>query len=67
LILEGVVESVDRLGNISFVYADVGQENMATIQTAPRSTEKSGQNICCFAPSEDIHIFNHAGDAVQRN
>lgn len=65
LTLMGEVQSVDRLGNISFVYADIGQDNMATIQTAPRSTEQSGQKICCHANSEDIHIFDQAGNSVQ--
>ncbi len=58
------VESVERLGNITFVYLDVGPDNVVTVQLMGQTSLQSGQQVRVALRPDQLHVFNEAGAAI---
>ncbi|WDR03915.1 sn-glycerol-3-phosphate ABC transporter ATP-binding protein UgpC [Devosia algicola] len=58
------VESVERLGNITFVYLDAGAPDVVTIQLIGHSPLTSGKQVRVGLRADHVHIFNAGGSAI---
>ena len=63
--ISGKVESVDRHGNISYVYADVGLADVLTVQILPTLDVRPEDAIILRVPSSRLHIFDSSGLAIR--
>ena len=66
LLVRGKVETVDRHGNISYVYVDAGFAELLTVQALPSVDFKTGDNLCLTTQNSALHVFDDAGLAVRR-
>ena len=65
LVVRGKVETVDRHGNITYVYLDAGLGDLLTVQALPSVNFTTGDDLCLTAPPSALHIFDDAGIALR--
>jgi ABC-type sugar transport system ATPase subunit len=58
------VESVERLGNITYAYFQVGAPDLVTVQVLGMSDLEAGQDVRLGLPTRHLHVFNAAGAAI---
>ena len=58
------VESVERLGNITFVYLNAGAPDVLTVQVMGQTALESGQAVLIGLKPGRLHVFNAAGKAI---
>lgn len=63
-VLAAEVQSVERLGNITFAYLEVGAADMMTVQIVGHTDLKPGQSAQVGFEARDLHIFDNAGAAI---
>ena len=61
LILEGRVQSADRLGNITYAYIEAEKGSTLTVQTFINRNIKTGSDVTLSVSPERIHVFNSEG------
>lgn len=61
LSLKGTVVTADRLGNITYVYADVGLGHNLTVQTFEHRKIKSGGIVNLTVPANRMDVFDENG------
>ncbi|WP_421724668.1 ABC transporter ATP-binding protein [Bauldia sp.] len=64
LTIEATVETVERLGNISYGYFDVGAEDFVTSQIIGLSPLKGGDQVTLGIPTRHMHVFDETGAAL---
>ncbi len=57
-------ESVERLGNITYAYFDIGAADLLTVQLAGTAELEAGQQVRLWLPARRLHLFNAAGEAI---
>ena len=62
--LTAKVESIERLGNITFVYLDCGASELVTVQVMGQSALVPGQTVQIGLHPAQLHIFDAAGTAI---
>ena len=55
------VESVERLGNITYAYLDGGTPEVITVQMMGDTTLATGQQVQLALPQNQLHIFDQSG------
>jgi multiple sugar transport system ATP-binding protein/lactose/L-arabinose transport system ATP-binding protein len=55
------VESVERLGNITYAYLDGGTPEVITVQVMGHSDLQPGQEVQVGLRSDQVHVFDAAG------
>ena len=63
-VLHAKVESVERLGNITFVYLDAGTPDLITVQVMGHSLLQSGQRVQAVVRAQNTHVFNAGGASI---
>jgi len=63
-VLPAKVESVERLGNISFVYLNAGTPDVLTVQVMGHSALAGGQSVRAVLRPAQVHVFNAAGASI---
>ncbi len=58
------VESVERLGNITFVYLDAGAPDVITVQVMGPTALASGQMVQVGLQPSQLYVFDAAGRAI---
>ena len=64
LVLDGRVETVERLGNIAFVHVDCGAESLTTVQVLGETAHAVGDEVRVRLPLERVHVFGPDGAAL---
>jgi ABC-type sugar transport system ATPase subunit len=68
--LPAKVESIERLGNITFAYLDAGTSELLTMQVIGHSDLEPEDTVRVGIRTQDVHVFNAAGavmtSAIQR-
>ena len=64
LVLDGRVETVERLGNIAFVHVDCGARELTTVQVLGETPHAVGDEVRVRLPLERLHLFASDGAAV---
>ena len=62
--LPAQVESVERLGNITFAYLDAGTPEVITVQLIGPSDLEAGQAVQIALRVDQMHVFDRHGVAV---
>lgn len=62
LVFSGTINTADRLGNITYAYADVGLARDLTVQTFLRRNIESGAPVTLCVPPDRITVFDPAGN-----
>jgi ABC-type sugar transport system ATPase subunit len=62
--LPAKVESVERLGNITFAYLDAGAPDVITVQIMGFSPLQSGEPVQVTLRPSQLHVFNSAGASI---
>ncbi len=62
--LSARVESVERLGNITFVYLDAGTPDVLTVQLMGQTALASGQAVQVGLQPSQLYVFDAAGTAI---
>ncbi len=57
----GVVELVERLGELSYAHVRCSDDKLIVAEIRGRETPTPGQAVTFSAPAEDIHVFDEAG------
>ncbi|MDB5537767.1 MAG: Lactose transport ATP-binding protein lacK [Devosia sp.] len=60
-VLPAKVESIERLGNITFAYLDAGTSELLTMQVMGHSDLEPGDTVRVGIRTPDVHVFNAAG------
>ena len=63
-VLPAQVESVERLGNITFAYLDAGTPEVITVQLIGPSDLEAGQAVQIALRVDQMHVFDRHGVAV---
>ena len=58
------IESVERLGNITYAYLDGGTPDVITVQVIGDADLESGQDVQVAMKSSALHVFNASGGAA---
>jgi len=58
------VESVERLGNITYVYLDAGAPDVVTVQVMGQTALASGQEVKVGLRPNQLYVFDAAGTAI---
>ena len=61
LVLQGKVDTADRLGNITYAYVDTGLDAPITVQTFLNRKIKTGAEVTLSVPPDRIEVFNPEG------
>ena len=65
--LEARVSHIEKLGEASLLYLDIGDSvSPITVKVDGTTNVTVGENVCAQVCSEDIHVFDHGGDALTR-
>ncbi len=59
--LPATVETVERLGNITFAYLDIGAPDMITVQIIGLSRLSAGQSVTLSIDPRHLHVFAASG------
>ena len=62
--LPATVETVERLGNISYGYLDVGMDEPITAQIMGETELRNGDAVLLGMPRDTLYIFNSSGLSV---
>jgi ABC-type sugar transport system ATPase subunit len=62
--LPAKVESVERLGNITFVYLDAGAPDVITVQVIGQTALTPGQAVQIGLRPSQLYVFDAAGKAI---
>ena len=62
--LPAKVESVERLGNITFAYLDAGTPELITVQVMGPTALSSGQMVQVGLAPSQVYVFDAAGAAI---
>ena len=62
--LPAKVESVERLGNITFAYLEAGTPDVVTVQVMGLTTLESGQTAQVGFKSDQLYVFDATGKAI---
>jgi multiple sugar transport system ATP-binding protein len=60
----GLVELVERLGDASYANVRRADDKMMVVEIRGRETPSPGQTATFWAPAEDVHVFDDAGQHV---
>jgi ABC-type sugar transport system ATPase subunit len=63
-LLKARVESVERLGNITFAYLDAGTPELITVQVMGHSPLAGGQEVQVGLRTSQMHVFDAGGTAI---
>ena len=58
------VESVERLGNITYAYLDAGGDELVTVQMPGMSEIGAGEHVRLLLDPDRIHVFDAGGAAL---
>jgi multiple sugar transport system ATP-binding protein len=58
------IESVERLGNITYAYLDGGTPDVITVQVIGDADLESGQDVQVGVKPASLHVFNANGGAI---
>ncbi len=58
------VDSVERLGNVTYTYIDVGSDELLTVQSGGDVQLKSGDQALAAIQPESFHVFDAAGKTI---
>ena len=64
--LSATIETVERLGNITFAYLNTGAPDPVTVQIMGDQPVTNGQNVRLGLNPARMHAFDEAGTAMQR-
>lgn len=64
VVFEGQLEAVERLGNITFAYVDLGMGELATVQAAGHFDGQAGGTTSLSFSPQRIHVFDDAGHCL---
>ncbi|MCC5976018.1 MAG: sn-glycerol-3-phosphate ABC transporter ATP-binding protein UgpC [Rubellimicrobium sp.] len=62
--LQARVETVERLGNITFVYLDPGAGDLLTLQIMGDLALANGDTVRAIADADSIHVFDDKGRSM---
>jgi hypothetical protein len=60
-----MVEIVERLGNITFAYLDIGGAELITVQIIGLSRLAQGETVTLTIDPRQIHVFAETGVALR--
>ncbi len=63
-VLQARVETVERLGNITFVYLDTGAEDFLTMQVVGDLDLANGDAVTVTCPVLGLHVFDDGGRSL---
>ena len=63
--LPAIVETVERLGNITFAYLDIGAPEMITVQIIGLSRIALGQSVTLSIDPRHLHVFAASGATLR--
>jgi ABC-type sugar transport system ATPase subunit len=58
------IESVERLGNITYAYLDAGTPDLVTVQVMGDVALEAGREVAVSFRASDLHVFNSRGTRV---
>jgi len=58
------IEAMERLGNVTYVYADVGLSQLLTIQVSADFTPEIGDQLSIALDPEQFHLFDKSGNII---
>ncbi|NQY61262.1 ABC transporter ATP-binding protein [Cognatishimia sp.] len=62
--IQAEIEAIERLGNVTYVYADAGMSQLVTIQVDAEFSHNIGDKLAiAFAP-EQLHLFDKDGQVI---
>jgi len=64
--LQGTVDLVERLGDVSYVYLHMSDGTHLTAATAGSSRTRAGEQITVSADAAAVHVFDDTEQALQR-
>ena len=59
--LHGRIETVERLGNITYVYLDLGLPDLVTIQRTGPVAHLGGEDVAMTFAADRLHVFDERG------
>jgi len=62
--LPATIESVERLGNITFAYLDGGTPEVITVQVMGAAELEPGQHVQVGMRADGVHVFDRSGAAM---
>ena len=63
--LPATVETVERLGNITFAYLNIGLPDLLTVQIIGEMPVTNGQDVQLSLTPSALHVFDQAGTALR--
>lgn len=61
-VISGVVDAVERLGDVSYIYLKTSSGKQVTAATPGTSAVKTGQEVSYGADMQNLHFFNSDGN-----
>ena len=59
--LHGRVETIERLGNVTYVYLDLGPPNLVTVQRTGHVAARGGDDVAMTFMPDRLHVFDAGG------
>ena len=63
--LPATIETVERLGNITFAYLNIGAPDLLTVQIMGNQQVSNGQEVQLSLTPSTLHVFDEAGTALR--
>ena len=63
--LHGRIETVERLGNITYVYLDMGLPELVTVQMAGHVAHEGGEDVQVAFAADRLHVFDAEGRCLR--
>lgn len=64
--VEGTVTLIEHLGELSYLYVDIGQEGEMVLKVDGDNQHKAGDKITFGIKSNRLYLFDHQGKALKR-
>lgn len=64
LLLTGEITTIDRLGNVTYVFIDVGENEPVTVQSGAHLDLNVGQQVLIKTSTENIQLFDQSGQVL---
>jgi multiple sugar transport system ATP-binding protein len=62
--VQAKIETVERLGNVTYVYADAGMSGLLTLQVAPDFACTIGDDLSIVLSPDQLHLFDKNGQVI---
>ena len=63
--LAATIETVERLGNITFAYVNIGLPDLLTVQIMGDQHVSNGQEVQLNLTPSTLHVFDETGTALR--